>query len=218
MATGQPSSSVGPVLPLANMSDFSILTHLKSIELNNNHQNSILSSTSLPTDQSEDKRDQYANNVKGKNVKEQSSIAPIPIKKVCYNNGVPRVVWTEDELDRMNIIENLQYAVVGKFSYGWTKIEELRTLIPKQCKIKGKCKIGLLRNRHILIRFSLQEDFINMMSKTSYYFLAKDDYSYMMRPLIYDANFTIEEETTQAMVWISFPDLKPTFFVKESIF
>lgn len=30
--------------------------------------------------------------------------------------------------------------------------------------------------------------------------------------------FNIEEETTQAMAWISFPDLKPTYFVKESIF
>ncbi|XP_049364228.1 uncharacterized protein LOC125828976 [Solanum verrucosum] len=39
-----------------------------------------------------------------------------------------------------------------------------------------------------------------------------------MRPLIYDAKFNVDEETTQAMAWISFPDLKPTFFVKESIF
>lgn len=57
-----------------------------------------------------------------------------------------------------------------------------------------------------------------MMSKTSYNILVKDGYSYMMRPLIYDAKFNIEEETTQAMAWISFPDLKPTYFVKESIF
>ncbi|KAH0638995.1 hypothetical protein KY290_036298 [Solanum tuberosum] len=42
-----------------------------------------------------------------------------------------------------------------------------------------------------------------------------DGYSYSMRPLIYDAKFKVEEETTQAMAWISFPDLKPTYFVKE---
>ncbi|PHU03166.1 hypothetical protein BC332_28417 [Capsicum chinense] len=39
-----------------------------------------------------------------------------------------------------------------------------------------------------------------------------------MRPLIYDATFKPNEETTQAMSWISFPDLLPTFFVKESLF
>uniref|UniRef100_M1DJG9 Uncharacterized protein n=1 Tax=Solanum tuberosum TaxID=4113 RepID=M1DJG9_SOLTU len=39
-----------------------------------------------------------------------------------------------------------------------------------------------------------------------------------MRPLIYDDKFNVDAETTQAMACISFPDLKPTFFVKESIF
>ncbi|WMV08314.1 hypothetical protein MTR67_001699 [Solanum verrucosum] len=118
----------------------------------------------------------------------------------------------------MNIIENLQYAVIGKFSYGWPEIEELRIQIPRQRNVKGECKIGLLRNRHILMRFNTHDDFINMMSKPNYYIQSKDGYSYMKRPLIYDATFNIEKETMQAMGWISFSDLKPTYFVKESIF
>uniref|UniRef100_M1DF82 DUF4283 domain-containing protein n=1 Tax=Solanum tuberosum TaxID=4113 RepID=M1DF82_SOLTU len=146
------------------------------------------------------------------------TVEPIPMKQLSYKDGIPRVIWTEEEVNRMNTLENLQYAVVGKFSYGWPNIEELRLQIPKQCDVKGECKIELLRRRHILMRFSRQDDFINMMSKSSYYILSKDGYSYMMRPLIYDANFSVEEETTQAMAWISFPNLKPTFFVKESIF
>lgn len=39
-----------------------------------------------------------------------------------------------------------------------------------------------------------------------------------MRPLIYDVKFNVSEETTQLMAWISFSNLKPTFFVKESLF
>ncbi|WMV38153.1 hypothetical protein MTR67_031538 [Solanum verrucosum] len=35
---------------------------------------------------------------------------------------------------------------------------------------------------------------------------------------IYDGKLKVDEETTQAMAWISFPDLWPTFFVKESLF
>jgi len=118
----------------------------------------------------------------------------------------------------MNTIENLQYAVIGKFSYAWPEIDDLRIQIPKQCNVKGGCKIGLLRNRHILMRFELFEDFVNMMSKNSYYITGKDGTAYQMRPLIYDAKFKVDEETTQAMAWISFPDLWPTFFVKESLF
>ncbi|KAH0716602.1 hypothetical protein KY290_012762 [Solanum tuberosum] len=75
-------------------------------------------------------------------------VEPIPLKKVTYTGGIPRVSWTEDEVNRMNTIENLQFAVIGKFSYGWPEIDELQMILPRQCNIKGGCKIGLLRNRH----------------------------------------------------------------------
>ncbi|KAG5596275.1 hypothetical protein H5410_037507 [Solanum commersonii] len=118
----------------------------------------------------------------------------------------------------MNILENLQFAVVGKFSYGAPDINELRELIPKQCGISGGCHIGYLRHRHILMRFDRREDFIKILSKNSYYIIAKDGYAYQMRPFIYDANFKASEETTKVTAWISFPDLLPTFFVKEMLF
>ncbi|KAG5575476.1 hypothetical protein H5410_055610 [Solanum commersonii] len=65
------------------------------------------------------------------------------------SRGVPRITWTEEEVDRMNVIENLQYGIIGKFSYGWPDLDDLRMQIPKQLKIIGDCSIGLLRNRHI---------------------------------------------------------------------
>lgn len=105
-------------------------------------------------------------------------------------------------MQRMNTIENLQFAVIGKFSYGWPKLEELRTIIPRQCNIRGDCKIGLLGNLYVLVRLDQQEHFINLMSKNIYYILPKDEYSYFMRSLIYDEKFKVDEETTQAMAWI----------------
>lgn len=51
----------------------------------------------------------------------------------------------------------------------------------------------------ILMRFNREDDFVNIMSKPSYYILAKNGCSYMMRPLINDAKFNMEEETTQAI-------------------
>ncbi|KAG5600021.1 hypothetical protein H5410_031391 [Solanum commersonii] len=41
-------------------------------------------------------------------------------------NGVPSVTWTEDEVKRMNALENLQYAVIGKFSFGWPQLEGIK--------------------------------------------------------------------------------------------
>lgn len=46
------------------------------------------------------------------------NIKPIPMKVITYLHGEPRVVWEEDEVDQMIVNENLQYAMIGMFSYG----------------------------------------------------------------------------------------------------
>ncbi|KAG5602104.1 hypothetical protein H5410_033474 [Solanum commersonii] len=139
----------------------------------------------------------------------------VPSKSVTYVDGIPHIQWTVAEND---IKEDLQLAVVGKFAHGWLDMEDLREAIPKQCNIKGNCKIGLFRNKHILIRLFSKEDYINLISKGAFYITCKEGYSYLMRTLIYDVNFKIDEETTKTMAWISFPNLLPTFFSQESLF
>lgn len=58
----------------------------------------------------------------------------------------------------MILKENLQYAVIGKFSYGKPDIIELEKQIPIQCNIKGDCNIGVMDSRHILIKLNILED------------------------------------------------------------
>lgn len=59
------------------------------------------------------------------------------MRQITYLHGEPRIVWEEDEVNQMIINEDLQYAVIRKFSYGWPDMQELRKLIPKQCELKG---------------------------------------------------------------------------------
>lgn len=40
------------------------------------------------------------------------------------------------------------------------------------------------------------EDFVNVLSNNVYYINSNDGYSYHLRPLIYDAKFKMDEETT----------------------
>uniref|UniRef100_M1CST3 Uncharacterized protein n=1 Tax=Solanum tuberosum TaxID=4113 RepID=M1CST3_SOLTU len=211
MATGQPLSA-GPVLELYNDSAFPILRHTKAAPSNDgkSHGNLNDGNNFVPV---------YANMLKSDKEKNtiMPAVEPILVKQVSYNNGVPRIVWTEKEVDRMNIIENLQYAVVGSFRMVGLIWMNCAYKFLSNAMLRGIVKSGYYE-KDILIRFTREEDFINMMSKPAYYILSKDGYSYMMRPLIYDAKFNAEEETTQAMAWISFPKLRPTLFVKESIF
>ncbi|KAH0636615.1 hypothetical protein KY289_036530 [Solanum tuberosum] len=52
----------------------------------------------------------------------QSAIKPIPLKLLTYLHGEPQVIWEQKEVNQMIINENLEYAVIGKFSYGWPDI------------------------------------------------------------------------------------------------
>lgn len=147
-----------------------------------------------------------------------STVDPIPLRRATLLHRHPVVKFTKEEVDRMNVIEGLQYTVVGKLSYGWSDLQQLRRIIPGQFGIKGECNIGFLRDRHVLIRLTLWEDFINFTTKNAYYIKDKYGYEYQLRSLIYDTKFKAGEETPKSMAWISFPGLLPTFFVKECLF
>ncbi|KAG5611461.1 hypothetical protein H5410_022742 [Solanum commersonii] len=106
---------------------------------------------------------------------------------------------------------------VTKFSYGKPEIGELRKTLPKHCGIKGESTIGILDSRHILIRLSLLEDYVQLLSTSAYYVKEKEKY-WQMRTLKWDPWFVPDVETTIGVAWISMPDLPPIFFAKEVIF
>ncbi|KAF3654584.1 hypothetical protein FXO38_15069, partial [Capsicum annuum] len=61
------------------------------------------------------------------------------------------------------------------------------------------------------------KDVVNMLFKKVYYNTGRYGIAHQIRPFIYNANFKAEEDT-QSMAWIYFPDLLPTFFVREYLF
>ncbi|WMV09222.1 hypothetical protein MTR67_002607, partial [Solanum verrucosum] len=154
----------------------------------------------------------YANAIKPSQPQSKS----LPLKQIAYLHGEPHIIWKGEEVDNISN-ENLQYAVIGKFSYGWSDIQELRKLVTKQCELEGEVNIGLLSNRYILIRATLLEDYISLISKPQLSITHKY-WSYPMRTLKWDPLFNLEEETSIAIAWISFPSLPPNFFGKEAIF
>lgn len=128
-------------------------------------------------------------------------------------------MWEQSKVEQMIINENLHYAIIGNFSYGWPDINELRRLIPNQCELKGDCKIGLLSNRYILKRATLLEDYVYLLSKPAFY-INRRSISYPMRTLKWDPMFNPSKETTTAAAWIYFPGLPPppNIFGEEALF
>ncbi|KAG5575269.1 hypothetical protein H5410_055403 [Solanum commersonii] len=48
------------------------------------------------------------------------------IRDITLVEGIPQIKWTEEEVDKMNQIEELQFALVGKFTHEWKDLEECR--------------------------------------------------------------------------------------------
>ncbi|PHU04829.1 hypothetical protein BC332_25651 [Capsicum chinense] len=138
----------------------------------------------------------------------------IPLKQIVYLHGEPRIVWKEEEVEQMIINEDWQFIVIGKFSYGWLNIHDLRRLIPKQCDLKGEVNIGLLSNRHILIRAIRMDDYVHLLSKPKFY-VTNNYWSCPRRTHKWDTLFDLGEETSIAIAWISFLSLPPIFLKKK---
>lgn len=178
-----------------------------------NHLSNEVKGSSLNPDLRE--KQSYANVLKPNT--HFDTVSKIQPKPVIFVDGEPSITWMAAEVRSLIIHENLQYAIIGKFSYGKPDVTELRKAIPNQCRIKGDCTIGVLDSRHVLIRLAILEDYIKLLSTNAYYIKAKDRF-WQMRTLKWDPWFEADVETTIGIAWISFPDLPPNFFAKEAIF
>uniref|UniRef100_M1DLG3 DUF4283 domain-containing protein n=1 Tax=Solanum tuberosum TaxID=4113 RepID=M1DLG3_SOLTU len=77
------------------------------------------------------------------------------------------VVFDSKDLETFITEENLKFALIAKFSHGRPELPDLRKILPQQLGFKGECNIGLLESRHVLLQFTLKEDYIAIFSKTS---------------------------------------------------
>lgn len=83
--------------------------------------------------------------------------------------------WKKQEVRQSINHQGLQLAVLGKFSYGNLDIHELQKAITIQCEVKVPCLIGLTEDTHLLIKFSLMEDYVHPFSKPAFYLNIQGD-------------------------------------------
>ncbi|KAK4337524.1 hypothetical protein RND71_042011 [Anisodus tanguticus] len=142
---------------------------------------------------------------------------PIPIKPIVYLHGEPTIRFEKKEVEVMIHHQELTLAIVGKFSHGWPDIAFLRNAIPKQCGLKAEVRIGLLCDRHVLIRCSIVEYFDTLMSRQTFEIKEKNK-PYVMRTFKWDISFNPAEESRFAYGWISFPGLSPHYYGESTLF
>ncbi|KAK4338775.1 hypothetical protein RND71_040237 [Anisodus tanguticus] len=123
-ATGRPPPEVGhhPPIPAHPLNYSNVLKSSPTIPSLSSPETAINGGTSSPCG----------------NASPMSS--SIPIKPIVYLHGEPTVRFEKKEVEVMIHQQNLNLAVIGKFSHGWPEIGLLRTAIPKQCGLKAEEK------------------------------------------------------------------------------
>ncbi|KAH0635074.1 hypothetical protein KY290_037841 [Solanum tuberosum] len=112
--------------------------------------------------------------------------------------------------------EGLHQALVFKFSQDPINMQEVRKLLPIQLGTQGRCLVGWLARRHILVRFDRYDDYVLAAAKTVQYLLY-NGLQKQFRVFPWTIGFNPKEETSRAFVWISFPNLPPELFAKQSL-
>ncbi|KAK6797803.1 hypothetical protein RDI58_005505 [Solanum bulbocastanum] len=139
------------------------------------------------------------------------------LKSVSLLHGESTLIFDSKYLETFITEENLKFALIAKFSHGKLELPDLRKILPQQLKFKGKCNIGLLESRHMLLQFTLKKDYIAIFSKTSRLIkFAGTVIPFKIQK--WTPSFSPREETSIAMAWISCPSLSCQYFARNALF
>ncbi|KAH0773825.1 hypothetical protein KY290_010962 [Solanum tuberosum] len=111
------------------------------------------------------------------------------LKSIDIIHGEPTITFTVEEINQYTMEECLHQSLVFKFSQDPINMQEVRKLLPIQLGTQGRCLVKWFARRHIL----------------------------QFRVFPWTIGFNPKEETSRAFVWISFPNLPPELFAKQSL-
>lgn len=128
--------------------------------------------------------------------------------KLSTFKGEPALIISRQELQLMS--EPYKNALVGKFPMGRPPMEVLRKFL-LSLGLRGDCPIGLLDSKHVLLRPSLEEDFTRLWYLHTWYVQKKP-----MTISKWTIDFSPNQESSLAPVWITFPDLPISVFFEKN--
>nr|XP_027060691.1 uncharacterized protein LOC113687226 [Coffea arabica] len=140
----------------------------------------------------------------------QPAPSPCKIKPAAQFKGEPAVMFSEEGITKLAAA--FRFVVVGKFSHGRPNLDNIR----KACSTIGFAStftIGLLDQRHILIRFCLEEDYLHCWTKGLW-----NISGFPVRTFKWSPDFKVTSESTHAPVWVALEHLPIHFFDKASLF
>ncbi|KAF8412018.1 hypothetical protein HHK36_004577 [Tetracentron sinense] len=139
-----------------------------------------------------------------------SSPAIIPIKQPTTYKGEPALFFTEDETKLLPSPHRL--TLVAKCSYGRPSLDIIKTFMKKSARVRLACSVGILDSRHLLFRFSSEEDYLMIWIKEVMYING-----FLFRFFKWTPSFVSAIEPSIVLIWVSFPNLPLHLFNDSAI-
>src|SRR5262249_42839629 len=131
-------------------------------------------------------------------------------KKAIAYRGEPAVFLNEQEM--LALCEPLKFALISSFTQARPTMNQIKEFFVAR-GFKGAVEIGLLNQRQVLIRPSLEEDYIRIWEKKLW-----NINSSIMRVVKWSSNSHLLQESPIAPVWVAFPYLPVHCFDKSMLF
>ncbi|KAL6578123.1 hypothetical protein OROMI_010451 [Orobanche minor] len=119
-------------------------------------------------------------------------------------------MFSNEELEEL--VAPFEFTLVGKFSHGFPTMKILKSIIGN-LNLKGKYSVSLLEHKHVLFRFTCEEDYTRFWSRQVWHMAG-----FLMRVLKWTPDFDPLVEASFAPVWVKFPYLPIHLFDKQSLF
>lgn len=134
----------------------------------------------------------------------------VSIKEPSSFRGDPAIFFSAKGFP--HLAEPFKFSLVGKFSHGRPSMDIIRKVFASM-DLKAEASIGLIDNKHILIRLNLEEDFHRLCLKEIWFIPL-----FPMHIFKWSHDFHPTAESSVAPVWISFHLLPVHFHNKPNVF
>ncbi|KAF8369557.1 hypothetical protein HHK36_032420 [Tetracentron sinense] len=137
-----------------------------------------------------------------------SSIPSIPLKSQGFHLGEPAIFFSEEENSTLSISHKL--TLVARCAYGRPPLATIKKFMEKSVGVRLAFTVGILDTRHLLFRFSSEDDFLMVWLKEAIYING-----YLFRFFKWTPSFIAGIEPSLVPIWVNFPNL-PLHLFNES--
>ncbi|KAF8369558.1 hypothetical protein HHK36_032421 [Tetracentron sinense] len=127
------------------------------------------------------------------------------VKKPSSYQGEPALFYSNEELTTS--AEIFKHVLIAKFTFRRSSIEDLTAYVRKSIHTKLGISVGILDERHMLIRFESEAEYLSLWIKEFCYMEGQ-----MVRFIKWTPFFLAGSEPTVVPIWITLPGLPINFF------